>query len=420
MALVLLSVRFRDGTEQLVDPVIIANVFYTPSVLPSSRVLHATESKELRINGTGLIGAKTIDLYFDPPLLKDVAYEIVSELPCVKDEMVLRLRHGYGWRKTAGPLFVTGINTGGGAVKVNGDEGVQVAMVRGSSPDHEVKVSSTFTEQYIYHDSATISISGAGFITSPPSSTRLKFSDGILGNGVNYTITDATETSLTLTLRPGSFWLGNVNYLPGFLTLLAVDTGEGFVAVGPLNSAKGRDVATVFERPVVQSGHTKLSKLHPHELHVHGRGFLTASTPLRLRFNTGVIEGVDYSIEVKGRDEFMIMLKKGKAWGAKGPLIITEINVFGEDRGEEGWLTLPNDGVHVAEIEEDDHAALERMIYTLGLLVAVVGLYLAIRYYHVEPLSFMYTPAASGTQEASELENVSMRRMEITPDAIRM
>ena len=112
MALILHSIKFSDGPEQLAQPEIIANVLFTPNVLPSDRILHMTVSNELRINGTGFIGAKDIDIFFDPPLVKEVAYEIVSEFPCAKDEIVLRLRHGYEWRKTAGPLLVKGIDTG--------------------------------------------------------------------------------------------------------------------------------------------------------------------------------------------------------------------------------------------------------------------------------------------------------------------
>ena len=357
MALILSSVKFSDGPEQLAQPEIIANVLFTPNVLPSDRILYMTVSNELRINGTGFIGAKDIDIFFDPPLVKEVAYEIVSKFPCAKDEIVLRLRHGYEWRKSAGPLYVKGINTGGGAVKVNGEGGVQVAMVRDNLPEHDVKVFSTFNEQYIYHDSATVTISGPGFNPLALSSFELQFSNDILGKGVNYTITDASETSLTLTLTPGSFWRKNIDYLPGFLTLLALDNGAGFVAIGPVNSGKGRDVAIVFERPMVYSGNTKLLQAHSFEVHIHGTGFSTAIAAPRLKFNTVIKEGVDYFINVISRNEIQLMLMDGKSWGKVGPLIVTGINVFGAGRNEAEWIIFSGSGVHVAEIVNDEGSA---------------------------------------------------------------
>lgn len=45
-----------------------------------------------------------MDLYFDPPLYSEVGYEIVSKFPLAKEQVVLRLRHGYKWREEPGPL----------------------------------------------------------------------------------------------------------------------------------------------------------------------------------------------------------------------------------------------------------------------------------------------------------------------------
>jgi hypothetical protein len=146
--------------------------------------------------------------------------------------------------------MLVGVDTGGGPVKLNDEDGIQVANVQEDLELHDVTVQATATEQLIYHDEAKVYIKGSGF---NPNGNTLRFSNGILGKSVNYTIKSTTSDLITLSLSPESNWRKNVENLPGYLTLLAVNAGEGFVAVGPTNSAKGRDIATVFERPTVYS-----------------------------------------------------------------------------------------------------------------------------------------------------------------------
>ena len=83
--------------------------------------------------------------------------------------------------------------------------------------------------------------------------------------------------------------------LPFALTLLAVNAGAGFVAVGPTNSGKGRDVAMVFERPAVYANDAKIYRTHSHELHVLGTGFpsLPSGFAPSLRFDHDLAENED-------------------------------------------------------------------------------------------------------------------------------
>ncbi len=120
VALVLSSVFFgADSKKNLLnEPVIVANVLSTPSVEEGFDVIYSSATNELRINGTGFMGAKKVDLYFTPPLVKEVAYEDVTKYPLQRDQVVLRLRHNYNWRDDAGPLTVVGVDTGGGPVKL--------------------------------------------------------------------------------------------------------------------------------------------------------------------------------------------------------------------------------------------------------------------------------------------------------------
>jgi hypothetical protein len=350
VALILNAVKFASDPDNnlLPEPVILANVLLTPSVEENTNIIYQTATNELRINGTGFIGAKKVDLYFNPPLYLDIGYIVVSPFPLSREQLVLRLRHNYNWRETPGPLYVVGVDTGGGPVKLNDDVGIQVADVQEDLELHDISVLATATEQLIYHDEPSVYIKGTGF---NPKGNTLRFANGLLGKAVNYTTKSTTSELITLSRSPTSFWRKNVENLPGYLTLLAVNAGEGFVAVGPVNSAKGRDIATVFERPAVFSSQVKLYRTHSHELHILGTGFTKVLSSTQLLFEPPLIEGEDYTINVISRVELEITLMDGKSWRKdNGPLIIKAINTRGD---EDGWVSLSGNGVHVAEVIDD-------------------------------------------------------------------
>lgn len=348
VALILSAVNFKGSDKNLLpEPVIIAQVLDTPDVDENlNLILYQSASNELRINGTGFIGAKKVDLYFKPPLVKEVGYEDVSRYPLMKDEVVLRLRHGYKWRDDVGALSVIGVDTGGGPVKINGDEGVQVGDVEEDLEEHAVKI--TASTKRIYFDEPDLTIRGTGFNEI---GNTLRFTNGILGNNVNYTTISTDSENIKLRLTPGSFWRKNVDNLPGALTVLAVNSGEGFIAAGPINSQKGMDVAMIFERPNVFSNIKKIFRTHSHELHVRGAGFPTSIADIQLRFDPPLKENEDYVVEVLERNELQLTLLDGKAWRPDaGPLVVSAINSLGD---EHGWVSLPGDGVHIAEVIKD-------------------------------------------------------------------
>lgn len=313
------------------------------------------------------MGSKKVDLFFNPPLFKEIAYEIVSPFPLAREQVVLRLRHGYKWREEPGPLSVVGVDTGGGPVKLAGEEGMRVAEVQADLDLHGVTVETSAPDQVIYHDQATVTIKGTGF---NPLGNTLRFANGILGKGINYTTVGTTTSELiTLRITAGSHWRKNVENLPGYLTLLAVNAGEGFVAVGPTNAAKGRDVATVFERPTVYSSMLKLFRTHSHEFHIKGAGFTKVLAKTQLKFEPNLIENEDYTITVMDRTELEITLLDGHSWRQdNGPLMITAINTRGDDAG---WVQLSGEGVHIAEVVEDIDAAVTGGvdIYPMGVKV---------------------------------------------------
>eukprot|EP00598_Pedospumella_elongata_P004403 CAMPEP_0184984562 /NCGR_PEP_ID=MMETSP1098-20130426/13493_1 /TAXON_ID=89044 /ORGANISM="Spumella elongata, Strain CCAP 955/1" /LENGTH=941 /DNA_ID=CAMNT_0027508569 /DNA_START=116 /DNA_END=2941 /DNA_ORIENTATION=+ len=356
VAIVLTAVKFASAPDKnlLAEPVIVAQVLSAPSVNGNDDILYQTASNELRINGTGFIGAKKVDLYFQPPLVKEVAYEDVTPYPLTKNQVVLRLRHGYSWRETPGALFVIGVDTGAGPVKVDGDAGAKVAEVVDNHDLHSVTVEPTVNEQLVYADQADITITGTGF---NPVGNLFRFANGLLGNNVNYTTISTTDNKVKLRLTPGSHWRKNMENLPGALTLVAVNAGAGFVAVGPINSAKGRDVAMIFERPEVHSDQKKIYRTHSHELHIIGQGFpdLESGYKVQLKFQPALVENVDYTMRVVDRTELELTLLDGRAWRPDaGGLMVTHINTRGDGAG---WVDLPGAGVHVAEVVEDIDAA---------------------------------------------------------------
>jgi hypothetical protein len=277
VAMVLNSVKFASDPKVnlLTDPVIVAQVLNTPGVRGSSQAIFQSASNELRINGTGFIGSKEVKFYFRPPLVKEVAYEDVTPYPLTRDQIVLRLRHGYNWRDEPGSLNIVGVDTGGGPVKLNGDDGIVIADVQENHELHSITVEPTIDQQLLYADEPNLIISGSGFNAV---GNTLRFSNGLLGGNVNFTTVSTSESSISLRLVPGSFWRKNFDNLPGALTLLAVNAGQGFVAVGPTNSGKGRDIAMVFERPAIFSDTKKIYRTHSHEFHIRGTGFPLQST----------------------------------------------------------------------------------------------------------------------------------------------
>merc|ERR1719487_446319 len=352
-----------DGKNELAFPMKVANVIETPTIQASTASIFATATNTLRINGTGFGGAKDVNLYFSPPLYKEIEYEVVDFTSTM---ITLRLRHGFSWAgahtttegadddEAGSPLplnlFVVGVDSGGGPVKLGeGGRGVQVATVVNDLESHSVTVKDS-EEQYIYANTPSLTIYGSGF---NPESTSLRFANGLLGNGVNYTTTSITESSITLSLTRGSSWRANDGSLPSTLVVVAVNVGGGFVSVGPINSFKGVDVATVFAAPTVTTSNTKLYRSHNHELHIFGSGFtglgIFAGIGVpQLRSNTGISQGKDFTVKTISRTEMEVTLKDGKEWGKGGDLVVTGINTLNNDMG---WVSL---GVHVASLLDDE------------------------------------------------------------------
>eukprot|EP01034_Spumella_vulgaris_P024937 gene24937-31335_t len=296
------------------------------------------------------MGGKKVDFYFSPPLVKEVSYEDVTRYPLVSDQVTLRLRHNYRWRDTEGPMVIVGVDTGGGPVKINGDEGIQIATLVTPAQPNRIVVYPTCSSQRVYNDELNLYIAGENFNQI---GNTLRFANGILGNGVNYTTVATTNSMIFLRLTPGSVWKKQSLYsFPSPLTLLAVNAGEGFVAVGPNNAGQGRDIAMVFERPVVDSADTMYAT-RDSMLHIRGTGFplISSGFYLQLQFSPPLADGVDYALAVESRTYLTLILMNGKTWHpTAGTLSVVGINTRGIG-DPTGWITFP-EPVQVANIYE--------------------------------------------------------------------
>jgi hypothetical protein len=333
------------NTNLLSDPVNVAQVLASPTVASSDTILYTSASQVLRINGTGFTGVKDVKLYFSPPLYVEIDYEVFIR----GKQLSLRLRDQAQWRDGEGPLLLLGIDTGGGVVKLGAD-GVVVANVVPNKDSHDVSVTATADTQLIYNDAHNLLIEGSGF---NPLGTKLGFSNYIKeGTNFNYSVSSITDTTISLKLVSGSLWRPNVESLPGVLNLRVIDTGDGFLSVGPINSKKGVNIATVFERPEVHSGSDKLFRTQSHELHIFGKGFPKVMTKTQLKFSPPLVVDKDYTIETISRTELEVTLLDKKAWRPDvGDLIVTHINTRGD---EDGWIAVGGTiGVHVAAIVDN-------------------------------------------------------------------
>ena len=126
VALTLSAVYFSSNPKKnlLREPETVALVLKTPTVEKNTRLLY--RGQELRIEGTGFIGAKKVDFYFKPPLAEGVDFEVLG---LTENAATLRLRDSFNWQDPPGELSIVGVDTGGGVVKLNGGSGVVVANV---------------------------------------------------------------------------------------------------------------------------------------------------------------------------------------------------------------------------------------------------------------------------------------------------
>mmetsp|Transcript_11821 Transcript_11821/g.14771 ORF Transcript_11821/g.14771 Transcript_11821/m.14771 type:complete len:921 (-) Transcript_11821:1207-3969(-) len=300
-------------TNMLEGPVLVASVIETPTVMHGGdKVIYMTGTPKFNINGTGF-RSKDIKLVFDPPLIRDEDYILQVKSPTF---MSFTLKTGKKWRSDGdpGPLKLRRIDTGAGALRIDAKYGgVTVAEVQVDLGAHGATVEST-SSQNVYQSSKSLIITGTGFNTTAALNT-LKWGNSLRGKGLNYTITQASSSSLNLELMPNSKWRANPTNLPGPLVLLAINAGVGLIPVGPTEAKKGRTVATVFEDPYVNPNpQLTVYQSHTHELWITGRGFTRGAYTTSLTFEPALAFGVDYVTMVFNRTHILVSLMDGRKW----------------------------------------------------------------------------------------------------------
>lgn len=352
------SSRENHTISLLREPVTIANVIPIPKIQPSDRVLFQTATEEFSVNGTGLLQAREVLLEFTPMLREGEDYEIISRLPLAADSFALHLLKGRAWRATPGPLVLSSIDTGAGPVLLNGAEGLKIGEVRANGAIDEgarpLYVEGTAAKQLLYHDDASLIITGRGF---NPHGTALRFTNAI--TLTQYTTVITTDTQIDLRLKHGQYWFTDLANLPSTLTVAAVDVGSGFVEMGGAYVGKGRDVATVYERPLVHYSGLEIHQTKTLTLTLAGSGFTSSGEDLEIMFNPPLQKRTDYVISMVGRTSMQLTLVGGRRWtpdvvstdGRSGRVLyVTAINTRGDD---DGWVVLPGLGVQVAHVVDD-------------------------------------------------------------------
>jgi hypothetical protein len=136
--------------------------------------------------------------------------------------------------------------------------------------------------------------------------------------------------------------------------LLAVNVGNGWVPVGPVNAKKGRAVATVFERPQIDESKGTIYQTHTHQLVVRGSGFTKSPNPTtQLIFSPPLHENEDYTTTVIDNTQLVLTLQDGKKWTKGEPsLKVLAVNTLGS---EDGFVYLNSGkGVVIASVIKDE------------------------------------------------------------------
>ena len=329
-----LVVDAHGSQNQLPNPVPVASIIPPPSVVRGEdKLVYMTGTNRFLINGTGFREG-SMSLTFDPPLIRDVDYVLAVRSPTC---MQLVLKTGRKWRSDGepGPLRLRRIDSGAGALRIDPKfGGVIVAEVQVDLGGHGV-IASPSPQTLLYQNAPSLVIKGSGFAhvneVANFGSPRLRWGNGLLGRGVNYTVSTFDDNKVELVLKPGSVWRRNGANLPAPLTLLAADVGSGLVAMGATEARKGVRVATVFEAPKINPQPlTSLFRTHSAQLWITGVGFTRPGSvvggfggEMKLDFEPELKVGQDYTLTVFNRTHLLVRLREGRAWAAApGPLYV--------------------------------------------------------------------------------------------------
>ena len=118
------------------------------------------------------------------------------------------------------------------------------------------------------------------------------------------------DAAISVPVSP-SLIIQNEN-LPGYLFVHEVNSGNGFKPAS-LTEAKVA-VAQVYERPKIYFSSVKIYRTQTIQLHIYGEGFTDRFSKMKLSFNSGLVDGNDYTITVLNREELIVTLLDGKRY----------------------------------------------------------------------------------------------------------
>jgi len=327
----------KDGGIQ------VAMILPTPDITESSELIYTTTPPYLILKGKNF-NLKHTALFFDPPLIDG---EDMSIIVTDADKIQLTKKHGKMWRKEPGPLSVVAMDTGGGRLPLDAEKGGRlIAEVQADLEGHGVSVV-TNIDKKVYQSTEELKIEGSGFRTAEKGQNKLRFANNLIGGGTNYTISSVTADSLTLTLTKGSKWKIRVDHLPSPLNILAIDAGDGFVALGPSAAKSGRNIAMVYEDPTLVKSDKKIYRTHTHTLGVEGTGFNFDFSPIFDFEKDILIARKDYYVNVLNRTNADIILATNAWMDSAG-----DLKVLSVDTGA-GKVTFP-DAIKIASVVDDE------------------------------------------------------------------
>ncbi len=346
--MILTTVKFITDPEKnlLFSPVKVAQVSTKPIVIENSSViLYQSNSNELRISGIGLIGSTSIKLYFNPPLARGIAYDIVSSYPLQDNEIVVRLFKGHRWRELVGPLNILGIDSGGGWNTFSGD-GVTVAMVVTDDDTNilnEVKVFPSTFKLYQSSNQNEVVIYGYGFkqgmnITL---STNLEY-------GKDYIIHIKSISKCLLQFNSIKW-----QYALGPLLIKTIIIDKKTYQIGGDN---GIQIAIVMMNPrivnvwptsieVISGTIAVYQSLGNRQITILGNGFKWG---MKLELYPNLVVNKDYTLDVYSFYRIILKLKDGKKWSNQpGPLLVTQVIL------DDKIITLSNgEGLQIAILQD--------------------------------------------------------------------
>eukprot|EP01040_Poterioochromonas_malhamensis_P013635 gene13635-15022_t len=335
----------------------IAKVLEQPGIDPSNTKIYMNLTSELRVQGRGFPSRGSgflPQLRLSPPLIEGLDYN----LGLYSDQRIkLTLRPNRVFRKDAGPLIVTAINTKGddkGWISL-GENGIQIGIVEYTCFNNPNRVFIQYNpENYIYQTRLDQPLIVHG--ERLDQIANIEFYPALTLNQ-DYYIQAMNSTRLVLKLKESKKWLQR----PGRLYIQRITSSDGTVFCYTVGSNRdlngdGIEIAHILSDPIVAENFTQV--IHESQtkiLYIHGRGFSNSRlTNMFLR----PVRPKCWSLLSVEETLIRVRLVEGCAWVPsieslkdKGDDALIYIQVHSMDSG--AGEIIDDDGITVGIIKRD-------------------------------------------------------------------